>query len=300
MANSATHHQSDSKRKKVELSQDTDTVVSIDRISNLSDSLICHILSFLSTEEAVVTSILSNRWKPLWTLVPKINLNDNRREEHPLSLTHVVYRVLALHRAPLLRNFSLKSFSPCDPFHLDTWIHTVIGRKVQHLHLQFSHSKKLVKLPRTVFTCKTIVILELRADICLCFDSIYPSMYLNLVRLEFGVNLSNWHVLKALLLVAPNLKVLVLDKNDDDEEDNRLCCVGPPEGSGCLSLLTAFSFDGYQELEHEVEFVKYVLSEERLLNAMTIKIYDKHLKESLLQRLSMFPRQSTKCLITVE
>ena len=37
-------------------------------------------------------------------------------------------------------------------------------------------------------------------------------MYHNLVRLEFGVNLSNWHVLKALLLVAPNLKVLVLDK----------------------------------------------------------------------------------------
>ena len=26
------------------------------------------------------------------------------------------------------------------------------------------------------------------------------------------MNLSNWHVLKALLLVAPNLKVLVLDK----------------------------------------------------------------------------------------
>ncbi|KAL4619128.1 hypothetical protein ACB092_06G057500 [Castanea dentata] len=453
MANSGTHHQSDSKRKKVELSQDA--VVSIDRISNLSDSLICHILSFLPTKEAVVTSILSNRWKTLWTLVPKINLENNRFQKIPLSLTHIVYRVLALHRAPLLRNFSLTSYSPCDPFHLDTWIHTVIGRKVQQLRLHFSHSKKLVKLPRTVFTCKTIVILELIDDIvldppsnfqfpslkilclceiayksedsfsnllsgcpvledlrvklredldgatnfkiivptlkllgiefipgyprphdykfeiyspvlenfrfcgdlgnlvfiekltkvvdaevgiyaghwvlenglhygarifklvrelncskflsicpgqkeCLCFDSIYPSMYQNLVRLEFGVNLSNWHVLKALLLVAPNLKVLVLDKNDYDEEDNRLCCIGRLDGSGCLSLLTAFSFNGYEELEHEAEFVKYVLNEARLLNAMTIKIYDKNFKESLLQRLSMIPRQSTKCVITVE
>ena len=65
-------------------------------------------------------------------------------------------------------------------------------------------------------------------------------------------------------------------------------------------MLTAFSFDGYEELEDEVEFVKYVLNEARLLNTMTIKIEAKHLKRSVLQRLSVFPRQSTTCLINVE
>ena len=212
MANSATHHQSDSKRKKVELSQDT--VVSIDRISNLSDSLICHILSFLSTEEAVVTSILSNRWKLLWTLVPKINLNDNRREENPLSLTHIVYRVLALHRAPLLRNFSLTSFSTCDPFHLDTWIHTVISRKVQQLHLQFSHSKKLVKLPRTVFTCKTIVILELRADIVLDPPSNFQFPSLKILCL-CGIVYKSEDSFSNLLSGCPVLEDLTVELRED-------------------------------------------------------------------------------------
>ncbi|KAL0000856.1 hypothetical protein SO802_014637 [Lithocarpus litseifolius] len=88
-------------------------------------------------------------------------------------------------------------------------------------------------------------------------------------------------------------------ESDDDEKCNRLCCIGSPDGSGCLSLLTDFSFDGYEELEDEVEFVKYVLNEARLLNTMTIKIEAKHLKRSVLQRLSMFPRQST-CQINVE
>ncbi|KAL0000860.1 hypothetical protein SO802_014641 [Lithocarpus litseifolius] len=211
MANSATH-QSDLKHKGMVVS------ISIDRISDLPDFLICHILSFLPTKKAIAASILSSGWRLLWTLVPKIDLRDNLRIlKTPVTFTYIAYRFLALHTALLLRNFRLTLFTPCKPFHLDTWIRTVIGRK-----------------------------------------------------------------------------------SDDDEKYNRLCCIGSPDGSGCLSLLADFSFDGYEELEDEVEFVKYVLNEARLLNTMAIKIEAKHLKRSVLQRLSMFPRQSTTCLINVE
>lgn len=161
MANSATH-QSDLKHKG--------TVVSIsnDRISDLLDSLICHILSFLPTKKAIATSILSSRWRPLWTLVPKIDLRDNPRiRQTPVTFTLIAYRFLALHTAPLLWNFRLTLFTPCDPFHLDTWIRTVIGRKVEQLHLEFYFSGNVLELPITVFTCKTIVNLELRFDIVL-------------------------------------------------------------------------------------------------------------------------------------
>ncbi|KAK7847927.1 hypothetical protein CFP56_006067 [Quercus suber] len=47
---------------------------------------------------------------------------------------------------------------------------------------------------------------------CIGFGSIFPSRFQKLARLNFKVNKSNLHVLQALLLVAPDLEVLVLDK----------------------------------------------------------------------------------------
>ena len=51
-----------------------------DRISNLPDLLVSHILSFLTIKEAVATSILSSSWKTLWTLVPNLHLDEDEFE----------------------------------------------------------------------------------------------------------------------------------------------------------------------------------------------------------------------------
>ncbi|KAL4619108.1 hypothetical protein ACB092_06G056100 [Castanea dentata] len=447
--------------KCTELTLNRDAVIDTDRISNLPDSLLYHILSFLPTKEAVATAILSNRWKPLWILVPALDLKDKCCKK-PISFTYIVYRVLALHIAPSLRSFRLTWYSPCSSFHLDTWIHVALARNVQQLHLEIyldgrqddSHvyGGKLFWLPSGIFTCKTVVVLELsggivlnpppsfqfaslkilriskiryesknsiptllsgcpvledlsvvrectdnvisfeinvhtlkrlhiefksykpeppdynieihtpaleyfrfsghlrnivfheklahlieaRVDIyaledwtrvyeiyygdrifkllralnnakflslfsgdkeCIAFGSIYPSMFQNLVRLNFKVTPSNWHVLLALLLVAPNLEVLVVNKDYDNE--NRLCWMELPDATGCLSSgLTTFNFDGFENLEHEVKFVKYILKEARALNTMTIKIPAKLSKEDVFETLSMFPGLSPTCLIT--
>ena len=47
----------------------------IDIISSLPDCLLIHNLSFLPTRDAFVTSILSRRWGPLWTLIPSNSTN---------------------------------------------------------------------------------------------------------------------------------------------------------------------------------------------------------------------------------
>lgn len=46
-----------------------------DRISDLPDEMLQHILSFLGTRKAVQTSLLSKRWVNLWASLPCINID---------------------------------------------------------------------------------------------------------------------------------------------------------------------------------------------------------------------------------
>lgn len=56
----------------------------------------------------------------------------------------------------------------------------------------------------------------------------------------------------------------------------------------------------FQGLEHEIEFVKYILKEARVLETAELILQDKKLKESVLKKLLMFPRCSQTCLLAVE
>nr|POE81946.1 isoform 2 of putative fbd-associated f-box protein [Quercus suber] len=73
---------SESKIHSPQKDKDKDAV--FDRISDLQDCLLCHILSFLPTKDSIATGILSNGWKLLWTLVPKLDLD--KMEELDLGI----------------------------------------------------------------------------------------------------------------------------------------------------------------------------------------------------------------------
>ncbi|KAK4585853.1 hypothetical protein RGQ29_023173 [Quercus rubra] len=145
---------------------------------------------------------------------------------------------------------------------------------------------------------------------CRGFGS-FCSMFQNLVRLDFTFNNCNWDVLQALLRVAPNLRVLFLRRSygyrrchhwspAHVKEHNQLCSSEPPKDPNSLSShLTTFYFRGYSGIENEVEFVKFILKESRLLKTMTVEVGYMP-KEGVLEKLSMFPRSSSTCLLTVK
>jgi hypothetical protein len=138
-----------------------------DIISTLPDSLLCHILSFLEAKDVVATTILSKRWSNLWLYVPVLEFNAQLTDPYEIfSFNDFVYSVL-LSRGPttFIKAFKLSVDYDCEEDFLPTlgfakWINFVIQCGVQHLDL-FLDLPSIPKLPNTIFTCKTLVSLDL-------------------------------------------------------------------------------------------------------------------------------------------
>ncbi|KAK8559528.1 hypothetical protein V6N13_016272 [Hibiscus sabdariffa] len=121
--------------KQVCLSNDDEE--GTDHISDLPDSVLCHVLSFLPTKMLVATGVLSKRWINLWTTVPALSFSST---EFPNRFVDSVYKVLAMFQAQTIHQFSLdfEHISRVDDEHIDTWISAAIKRNVQELSLKLN------------------------------------------------------------------------------------------------------------------------------------------------------------------
>ncbi|XP_058220014.1 FBD-associated F-box protein At4g10400-like [Rhododendron vialii] len=163
---------------------DLDFGRSLDRISKLPDSVLCHILSFLPTKYAVGTSILSTRWQYLWISVATLDFNNselfNKRNrtdgtgaaEVDLRFMNFVNTVLLLSDVSCLEKFNLKLESFCYFGIVKAWISNAIKRNVQKLELCYSARHNFdeqipIQLPHMLFICKTMVDLRLNGNISL-------------------------------------------------------------------------------------------------------------------------------------
>ncbi|OMO71827.1 hypothetical protein CCACVL1_18051 [Corchorus capsularis] len=140
----------------------------IDRLSELPDSILCHILSFLPTKYSVRTTILSTRWRYLSTLVYNLDFHNPGEKSH--GFMNFVDRVLLSHDDAV----SIEGFRLTSPdfykgkldqdvcaYRICGWIIYALKRLVQQLYINMSSQGPIHILPASLFTSKTLVKLEM-------------------------------------------------------------------------------------------------------------------------------------------
>ncbi|KAK2416815.1 F-box/FBD/LRR-repeat protein [Trifolium repens] len=133
----------------------------IDRISDLPSNVIDGILQNLDIRDQVRTSILSTKWRYMWTYVPQLvfemdffELYKDLDDPEPV-VSKIITDVLMLHNGPIYEfslyipsGFNFKSTAE----HFDIWVPLLSKRGIKQLWL-VDFETTLSHLPYIVFSC---------------------------------------------------------------------------------------------------------------------------------------------------
>ncbi|CAN8302015.1 unnamed protein product [Cochlearia groenlandica] len=121
-----------------------------DRISQLNDDMICHILSNLSTKDVIRTSLLSTRWRNLWQCVNALDLESNKFSSFE-NFAGFVDEFFDFHRDLSIQKVCLTLYDHVSSSsHLKSWIDIAIKHALQRRRMisnvlsEFSKVKELV------------------------------------------------------------------------------------------------------------------------------------------------------------
>lgn len=141
-----------------------------DRLSELPDLAIVHILSYLYFDEAARTSLLSKRFNSLWNSVTALNFSDESSGKKDDRFVNFVDTALGFHHRAKIEKFSLKfRYNLIGGKAVDGWIKVAVKKQVKSLHLNlFQNGKNSPryehKLPKFLYGYRKLV--ELVTSCC--------------------------------------------------------------------------------------------------------------------------------------
>ncbi|CAO2833512.1 unnamed protein product [Amaranthus hypochondriacus] len=236
----------------------------VDRISGLPDEILCHILSFIPTKYAVATSVLSTRWKYLWTSVPVLNfdvrlhggfcsvINLYANPGSETTFQNFVNRVMLLNDISNIQKFRLIHKCHHSPAPICTWLHVAISDNILELELDFYFSvqKENMKLPKKLFISNTLRVLKL-SRMSLSIPSLICLPNLKILEIRSVVGLDD-HYTQILLAGCLVLEKLVIEETA--RENPRVIDIS-------ISTLRSFSFSYKFVIDAWVDFpYKFVIN----------------------------------------
>ncbi|KAG8371925.1 hypothetical protein BUALT_Bualt12G0013500 [Buddleja alternifolia] len=136
-----------------------------DRLSTLSDSLLLHILSLLRTKKAVMTCVLSKRWRFLWTDLSEFTFYDfSSKIENIRKLVDFVNRTLVLCNGELAKRFEIGfNYANCFASAVNAWIEFAVKYRVKNIALTLLYSSKdTYIMPQIMYSHSSLEMLSLR------------------------------------------------------------------------------------------------------------------------------------------
>jgi len=132
-----------------------------DRLSDLCDYLLIHILSFLESEKAVQTCILSTRWRNLWKQLPFLSLYCYCFKTLQ-GLTQFASQFLSLRDGStsliFVKLYNIFSEGIMEPHLLDTILQYAVSHNIQDLDIFASCD--IQHFPSCLFSCDTLTSLR--------------------------------------------------------------------------------------------------------------------------------------------
>ncbi|KAH6769737.1 hypothetical protein C2S52_014540 [Perilla frutescens var. hirtella] len=190
-----------------------------DRLSELPDSLIFQIFWFMPMTGVVRTTLLSKRWKNLWTINPCLNFDCSELDEDEVRVRNFVNRVLLSWRGIKILKFRCyPRESLFSDFNL--WVCFAVDKNVEELYVHGNEIEcTLYLVPQCLYSCSSLKVLLLE-DCELKIHGNVQWNHLKSLTIDGRSGCHCAHVFNQILLGSPQLEVLILGLEDTSENLN--------------------------------------------------------------------------------